>query len=431
MRPGSLGRAEGTALCVAAVLGPGVLALPAVATAAAGPASIVAWAGLLALSAPVAGSFAALGARLPDGGGAAAFAARAFGPRVAASVGWWFFFAVPFGVVAAALVGGHYVAEALGWGQAGALVVAGALLAAAFAANYVGLRFTGRVQLLLVAVLVALLASATLAAAPELDWAHFTPFLPHGWGGVAHAVSVLFFAFAGWEAISHLSGEFRAPRRDLPQVTTVAVVVVGVVYLALAVTSIGVLGARGGSTAVPLTLLLERGIGGAAGIVACAAAVLLCFGAVNTYLAGGARLGASLAREATLPAWLAPGGRPGEVPRRSVTALGVLSAAVLVAVALGACSLDTLMRATSACLAAVTCAGCLAAARLLSGARRYAAITASTSTAVVLAFCGPFLILPALLGAAALTYATATASHRRTGPSSGQQRTRTPTGAQP
>ena len=58
-----------TALYVGAVLGPGVLILPALAAEAAGPASVIAWVGLLALSAPLAITFAALGVRQPEAGG--------------------------------------------------------------------------------------------------------------------------------------------------------------------------------------------------------------------------------------------------------------------------------------------------------------------------------------------------------------------------
>ena len=70
-----------TALYVGAVLGPGVLFLPALAAEIAGPASFLAWAGLLALSVPLALTFAALGVRHPEAGGTAAYTKAAFGRR--------------------------------------------------------------------------------------------------------------------------------------------------------------------------------------------------------------------------------------------------------------------------------------------------------------------------------------------------------------
>ena len=74
--PPRLGVASGAALYVGAVLGPGVLLLPALAAQAAGPASVLAWAGLLSASLAIAVTFAALGVRHPVAGGAAAYVAR-------------------------------------------------------------------------------------------------------------------------------------------------------------------------------------------------------------------------------------------------------------------------------------------------------------------------------------------------------------------
>lgn len=391
-----LGVVQGTALFVGAVLGPGVLALPRLAAAAAGPASLVAWGVLLALSVPVSLTFAALGARFPGNGGVAGFAASAFGRHAAAVVGWWFFLAVPIGAPAGALIGGEYVAAALGFDGSTAARVAGGLLLAAFVANHIGLRLSGAVQLLFVVVLIGLLVAAVGAAAPDVEIHNFTPFTPHGWAGVASAAGVLFFAFAGWEAASTLSAEFANPRRHLPWATVLTLIVVGVLYLGLAVTTVGVLGARAASSPVPLTSLLERGIGPAAGAVTAGAAVFLTFGAINTYIAGGARLGAALASHGALPRLLAKGGAAGEVPRRSLALLALLVGAVTVVTVVFRVDLDALMRATSACLAAVTIVGTAAAVRVLpprTAGRRVAAVATAFSV-LVFASCGVFLLFP-------------------------------------
>lgn len=49
---GTLSAVQGTAMYVGAVLGTGVIALPALAAEAAGPASLLAWLALVVLSAP-------------------------------------------------------------------------------------------------------------------------------------------------------------------------------------------------------------------------------------------------------------------------------------------------------------------------------------------------------------------------------------------
>ncbi|KUL33838.1 amino acid permease [Streptomyces sp. NRRL F-4489] len=408
-----LGIGSGTALCAGAVLGPGVLTLPSLAAAAAGPASLVAWVLLLALCVPVAASFAALGARYPDGGGVATYVHRAIGPRAAAVVGWWFYGAVPLGVVSAAWIGGNYVADAAGWGDGGAAAVGAVVLAGSLASNAVGLRMSGQVQLLLGGLLAAVLLCAVLAAAPRVSAANFTPFLPGGWASVGSAASVLFFAFAGWEAASHLSGEFADPARDLPRVTRRTLAVITVLYLGLAVATIGALGPAAARTDTPLTALLAQSAGTAARPVAAAAALFLTFGAVNSYLAGASRLGAALGRDGAAPRWLAKGGAPGEVPRRSLAVLGAAAVVLAVPAAAGAADLDLLMRATATCLAAVTLAG-LAAALVLLPRRTplwCGALASSLLTAGVLAFSGWLLLIPVALAAASTAFLTL----RRTG----------------
>ncbi|WP_221640096.1 APC family permease [Actinoallomurus bryophytorum] len=394
-----LGAAQGTALLVGAVLGPGVLALPHLAAEAAGPASIVVWAALLVISAPVALTFAVLGARFPDGGGVATFAARAFGPRTAAVVGWCFYAAVPLGVLSGALIGGDYVASAVGVGRPWPLVVAVALLAGAFVTNHGGLRTSGRVQLVLVCVLVVVLAVAILASGPDVRTGNFTPFAPHGGSGVVHAAGLLFFAFAGWEAVTHLSADFADPERLLPRATGLALLIVGTLYLGLAIAVVGVLGDRAAASPVPLSLLLQEGIGDLARETTGVVAVILTFIAVNTYIAGGARLGAALARDGALPAGLARGAAAGQVPHRSLLLLAGLTGLLTAVAVPSGLGLDTLMRATAACLAAVTLVGMAAATRLLSrGGRRHGralAGAATVFTGLMLLSCGLFLLLPA------------------------------------
>ncbi|MCB5912389.1 APC family permease [Streptomyces pinistramenti] len=403
-----LGVGSGTALCAGAVLGPGVLTLPSLAAAAAGPASILAWVVLLAMCVPVAASFAALGARFPDGGGVATYVHRAAGPRAAATVGWWFFGAVPIGVVSAAWIGGKYVADAAGWGDAGAAVVGGVVLAGALVSNAVGLRMSGRVQLLLGGLLAVVLLCAVLAAAPHVSADHFTPFLPGGWSSVGSAASVLFFAFAGWEAASHLSGEFADPARDLPRVTRNTLITITVLYLGLALATIGALGPAAAGTDTPLTALLTQSVGAAARPVAAVAALFLTFGAVNSYLAGASRLGAALGRDGAAPRRLARGGGPGEVPRRALAVLGCACVLLAVAAGFGGADLDLLMRATATCLAAVTLAG-LGAALVLLPRRTplwYGVIASAVLTAGVLAFSGWLLLIPAALALASFGFLT-------------------------
>ncbi|MER6573866.1 amino acid permease, partial [Streptomyces sp. NPDC001093] len=253
---GSLTVWQGAALYVGAVLGTGVIALPALATRAAGPASLLAWLGLVLLSVPLAATFAALGARYPDGGGVSTYVRHAFGARAAAVVGWCFYFAVPAGAPAAGMFAGAYVTTALGGGRRTVLVTAAVLLVLVAVANGCGLTVSGRLQLALAVLLVALLLTAVLTALPHARLRNLHPFAPHGWPAIGSAAALLVWSFAGWEAITHLAADFRRPARDLPRAAGVAVAVVGVLYLAVAATSVLVLGPAAGTSDAPLAELL-------------------------------------------------------------------------------------------------------------------------------------------------------------------------------
>ncbi|MFI1824969.1 hypothetical protein ACH41E_00750 [Streptomyces sp. NPDC020412] len=100
------------------------------------------------------------------------------------------------------------------------------------------------------------------------------------------------------------------------------------------------------------------------------------------------------------------------VPRRSLTVVTLASSGVVAAAAYGFIDLETLLRATSACLAAVTLAGLAAATVLLEGRRslRVSAAVSCGVVAVVLVFCGPFLLVPAVLAMAATAFAAGTSA---------------------
>src|SRR3954463_14843550 len=135
---GRLDVPQGAALTIGAVLGTGVISLPALAVHAAGPASLLAWAGLLLLSVPLATTFAALGARYPDGGGVSTYARRAFGGRVATVTGWCFYFAIPLGAPAAAGFPRAPVADSLGGARQTQLVTSGLLIGTVAIMNWYG-----------------------------------------------------------------------------------------------------------------------------------------------------------------------------------------------------------------------------------------------------------------------------------------------------
>lgn len=238
----------------------------------------------------------------------------------------------------------------------------------------------------MVGLLLAVLICAIVASLPAVRAERFDPFLPHGFSGVASAVGVLIFAFVGWEAASHLSAEFAG--RRLLTATGLTLAAITVIYLGVAVT---VVGSGAASSPVPLTAMMGTRVGAAAEPLTGIAALVLTFGAINTYIAGASRLGVALAEQRLLPHRIAS-------PRRSLVVLGAAIAIAGAVTLLRPIGLDPLLRTTSACLAAVMFVGTLAAVRLLpAGRMRAIAVAGSVLTGLTLLLSGVYLVVPAVI----------------------------------
>jgi Amino acid transporters len=334
-RSGGLGLAQGTALYVAAVLGTGVLVLPALAAHAAGPAAILAVAVLAVISVPLAATFAALSRRHPDAGGVATFARRAFGPTAARVVSYWFFFGTPIGAPIAALMTARYVVAVLGGGAVETAVIAAVLIGVPLIVAVFGVRFTGWVQLVLSGALVAVLVFVLGTALPHADTTHLTPFLPHGFAGVGVAISLYIWAFAGWEAVAGIAGEFRHPHRDVPRATALALAIVSIAYLAIQSITVLTLPGGGASSQVPLLDIVVLSLGRGWGMIVAAIAAIVVAGVFNTYLAAFSKLGAAMGRDGDLPRWFGHGAEHGGIARRGLlltTALTTIYFVIVVAV---------------------------------------------------------------------------------------------------
>src|SRR6058998_3058519 len=159
------------AIYVSSLLGSGIFVIPGLAARIAGPASIVSWALLSLASYPFAYTFAKLSAKRPESGGIYAFARDGIGLSAGAAT------------VAAA----SYLAFVFPLTRLDIYLAAASILILAFVVNYVGIRFTGRVQLARVAAILVALVIAVVASAPRVRPANYTPFLPSGLGSIGTA----------------------------------------------------------------------------------------------------------------------------------------------------------------------------------------------------------------------------------------------------
>jgi amino acid efflux transporter len=398
--PAGLSTARGASLYIGALLGPGLLLLPGLAAAEAGPASVLAWAGLLILSGLFAVVFGSLGRGFPSAGGVIGYVRAGLGARASAIAGWSFLAGVVAGAPVVCLIGAGYVTELTGGGSGGAgrgarALIAAVLLLAVMALAAGGLRASATAQLLLVGLLLSVVVVAVAGSAHSAQAANWTPFAPDGWQAVGHAASTLMLSFVGWEAVAPLTTRFTDPERQLPRVIGLALAVTSVLYLGLAVTTIGVLG-TGAGTSAPLAALLRDAAGPAGTAAAAVAAAVLTLGAVNAYVSGAAEMISELTRPKADRA--AGDGTPGAGAARPaprfLAAVALSGLALISLYGLGLASPAALI-AIPTTLFLVVYLGCMtSAARMLRGPARWAAAPAAVVVAVILAYCGWALLAP-------------------------------------
>jgi amino acid efflux transporter len=186
----------------------------------------------------------------------------------------------------------------------------------------------------------------------------------------------------------------------------IALAVTTVLYLGLAVATISVLGPRA-ATDVPLAGLLSHAIGTAGPDIAAAAAIVLTLGATNAYINGAAAMAAELAHKA-------PGNRNSASRHLLLAAIAVVGLLLITGYGLRIVSTAALVAVPTVLFLTVYLGAMAAAARVLHGLVRLAALPAALAVIIMLGFCGWALAIPVAIALATSCRARALTHHRRT-----------------
>ncbi|MFF4900151.1 APC family permease [Streptomyces sp. NPDC001068] len=319
----TLGVPDAVVVGLGSMIGAGVFS-------ALGPAARAAGSGLLpglAVAAVVAYcnamSSARLAARYPQSGGTYVYGRERLGAFWGYLAGWAFVVGKTASCAAMALTVGAYA-----WpGQAHAVAVAAVV--ALTAVNYGGLQKSALLTRVIVAVVLAVLASVVVVCltSGRADAGRLDVGLSSGAGGVLQAAGLLFFAFAGYARIATLGEEVRDPERTIPRAIPLALGIALVVYACVAVAVLCVLGAEGlGRSGAPLTdAVRAAGVPGLAPVVRVGAAVA-ALGSLLALILGVSRTTLAMARDGHLPPALAAVHPRFGVPHRAELAVGAVVA---------------------------------------------------------------------------------------------------------
>lgn len=320
-----LGLPDAVVIGLGSMIGAGVFAALAPAAAAAGAG--VLWA--LVIAAVVAycnaTSTARLAARYPVSGGVYVYGRERLGPFWGFLAGWGFVVGKTASCAAMALTVGLYA-----WPEHAHAVAVGAVIAVTVL-DYTGVHRTALATRVIVAVVSAVLAAVVVAAlvAPTPAAVQAVAPVEVSIPGVLQAAGLLFFAFAGYARIATLGEEVRDPARTIPRAIPIALGLTLIVYTAVALAALRMLGS-GGLAAAPDPLAAVVRAAGAPFLepVVRIGAALAALGALLALLLGVSRTMLAMARDRRLPGALAAVHPRRQVPHRAGLLIGAVVAVV-------------------------------------------------------------------------------------------------------
>jgi len=396
--PGSLRKVitvrHAVAIYVSSVLGAGILVIPGLAARTAGPASLLAWAFLSLASYPFAFTFSRLSARKAESGGIYAFSKEAFGHGVSSMTAWLFVAWVVLGAPAITLAAGTYLAYAFPISGPGVFLVAAGILGVAYGINLRGIRFSGRVQVAMVVIMVAILALGVAASSPNIKASNFSPVFPDGFAAIGVASALIVWSYLGYENVSNVAEEFKDPGRDFAKSVTVSVLLISALYMAVAVTVVGTGSYSIGGGVTPFAEMMANVFGSYGGVVVSILAVVIIFSTVNAYTAGMGRVVYAAARDGNLPRFLATIDPKTGVPRRALLALLALIVVSLTVYYLADVDVQSAFLATSGAAVLTYVVGSASGIRLLKtkGVGKVLPWASLGISLVLLPFIGPLLL---------------------------------------
>jgi amino acid transporter/nucleotide-binding universal stress UspA family protein len=232
-----LGPLAALTIGVGTMIGAGIFVLPGEAILRAGSLASVAFVlgGVIAMFTALSAS--ELGTAMPRSGGAYYYVNHALGPMFGSVAGWANWLGLAFASAFYMVGFGRYIARIFGLsGSVGAgpvsitVVKLIALVGGAFfvAVNYVGAKETGRLQNVIVVLLVAILTVFTFLGTLRAEPSN----LPAATDVVTtlETTGLIFVSYLGFVQITSVAEEIKDPGRNLPRAVIGSVVIVTVIY---------------------------------------------------------------------------------------------------------------------------------------------------------------------------------------------------------
>jgi amino acid transporter/mannitol/fructose-specific phosphotransferase system IIA component (Ntr-type) len=294
-----LGLMDVFAICTGAMISSGLFVLPGIAAAKAGPAVITAYllSGLLLIPSML--SMAEMSTALPRAGGSYFFVSRSLGGMFGTidGVGVWLALILKTSI---ALLGlGAYLSVYLHLPMIVIAVLAGIIF---MVINIVGAKETTRLQVVMVAGLLAILVFLVVRGAPAVELDYFSPFAPKGWEAVLPTAALVFISYIGLTKVASMAEEVRNPERNIPLGMVLSLIAILALYGTVVAIVVGIVPAEQlHGTLTPLSDAAALSIGSIGQHLVSLAAALAFATTANAGIMSASRYLLAMSRDRVIP----------------------------------------------------------------------------------------------------------------------------------
>lgn len=297
-------RAEGLsmfsaiAFAVGTMIGAGVFVLSGLVVNIAGPAAILSYVigGAIIVFSGL--SYAALASIFPEDGGGYLYVKRMLGSFVGFLAGWGMyaflmiassFVMIGFGIYINLLLGTHFDPRIL--------ALAGLVMLTLL--NLRGISEAGKAEISMVITKVAILLVLVIVGLTQILASDFSPLVPNGAGSVITGVTMVFFAYTGFQVAAMMAGEVKESSRKVPIAILISIALVMVIYVGVIVSLLAAnLPSYGSESVFDAAVVFLGPLGGT---VVALAATISTLSSANANIVGSSRITMEMASEEQLP----------------------------------------------------------------------------------------------------------------------------------
>jgi APA family basic amino acid/polyamine antiporter len=297
-RSGGLSIFTAIAFAVGNMVGAGVFVLSGLIIDTAGPSAVLSYIGCGILVTFSGLSYAALASIYPENGGGYLFSRRMLGSLPGFIAGWAMYISL---TISSAFV-------LLGFGISANLLLNISLDPRYFALagliflgllNIRGISEAGKLEVGLVVTKVIILTGLIAVGFLHISSSDFTPFFTSGTGGMLRGMTMVFFAYIGFQVVALMGGEIKESSRNVPIATLASIGIVAFIYVGVIIALLSAnLPAYGEKSVFDASLVFFGSVG--ASVVALGA-VFSTLSSANANVIGASRITMEMASEKQIP----------------------------------------------------------------------------------------------------------------------------------